>query len=276
MRSLRCLSVLLAAGLVALTLLPAPIASGAPVPNGSGGAPTARKLLFAEEGNGTAGAMADPAKWYYETGAHGWGNAELQAYQRSASNASYDGQGNLTITARQEAGPDGAQYTSARLTTRRSTTPFTFRSGRIEARIKVPAGQGIWPAFWTLGDYNRHGWPGCGEIDVVETINQPEFARGHVHTPTTHDGFNSPADPSGSLANGFHVYAAEWDSTSVTWFLDGVAYGRYVTPTSWVLDGSRPQALILNIAVGGNWPGAPDATTVFPATMLIDYVRVYR
>jgi len=175
----------------------------------------------------------------------------------------------------------GGKYTSARLKTQ-GLAAFTY--GRIEARIQVPFGQGIWPAFWMLGaDITSAGWPRCGEIDIMENIGkEPTIVHGTVHGPgySGGNGIGSPYSLPGGQAFSadFHVYAVEWDQATVEFQVDGHVYKR-VTPaelpagTQWVY--GHPFFLLLNLAVGGNWPGYPDATTKFPQRMLVDYVRVY-
>jgi beta-glucanase (GH16 family) len=240
---------------------------------------TPRAVLFEDRFDTVSpGQMADPNKWYYVTGGLGWGDGELQAYRRSEVNGYITADQKLAIVAHEEPGEGGANYTSARLETRWANDPFLFTYGRVEARIKVPAGQGMFAAFWTCGDYEEYGYPGYGEIDVVETINDADVARFHSHQPGWTFGVNSPVHPSGSWANDFHVYAVEWTEDSLTWLVDGVTYAvQYKDDlpggASWVLD-DRPQGLVLNLAVGGSWAGPPDETTEFPATMLVDWVRV--
>jgi len=239
-------------------------------------------LTWSDEFDGPDGSLPDPAKWTYDIGGNGWGNAELESYTSRPQNAVIQG-GNLVITTLQEdyTGADGiaCAYTSARLKT---LGLFSQTYGRFEARIQIPRGQGMWPAFWMLGaDFPSAGWPQCGEIDIMENIGrQPATVYGSVHGP----GFigaslsTSYALPSGDLADGFHVYAVEWEPSQIVIYLDSLPYATY-TPASlpaggqWVFD--LPFFLILNNAVGGGWSGAPDGTTVFPQTMLVDYVRVY-
>ncbi|MCA9994319.1 MAG: glycoside hydrolase family 16 protein [Anaerolineales bacterium] len=157
-----------------------------------------------------------------------------------------------------------------------------FAYGRIEARIKVPHGNGLWPAFWALGnDIGQVGWPQSGELDIMEHIGrEPANLYGTVHGPG-YSGANgvggSYTMPSGSLSDNFHIFAVEWETNAIRWYIDGINY-MTVTPNDvpgdWVFD--HPFFLILNVAVGGNWPGSPDGTTVFPQQMLVDYVRVYQ
>lgn len=247
------------------------------------------KLTWADEFNGRTGAGIDEAKWTAETGGGGWGNRELQFYTARLRNASMDGRGSLAIRAYKETPPPGAEcwygpclYTSARLITKRK---FEQQYGRFEARLRLPAGQGLWPAFWMLGaDIDRVGWPACGEIDIMENIGrEPGTVHGTLHGPgySGAQGVGAPyALPAGRrFADSFHTFAVEWEPRAIRWYVDGQLF-QTRTPADlpagarWVFD--RPFFLILNVAVGGNWPGGPDATTSFPQTLLVDYVRVYR
>jgi beta-glucanase (GH16 family) len=156
---------------------------------------------------------------------------------------------------------------------------FTQTYGRFEARIKIPYGQGMWPAFWMLGnDIDTKGWPTCGEIDIMENIGrEPSTVHGSMHGPG-YDGGSSYSLSSGNFSDDYHIFAVEWESNVVRFYVDGTLYETR-TPAdlpagaTWVFD--HPFFILLNVAVGGNWPGSPDQTTVFPQTMLVDYVRVY-
>jgi beta-glucanase (GH16 family) len=245
-------------------------------------------LVWSDEFNGTAGTAVDATKWVFDTGGSGWGNNELQYYTSSTKNASMDGAGNLVITAiKEQLGPKyrcpngKCQYTSARIKTQGK---FTRAYGRFEARIKIPYGQGIWPAFWMLGEnITSAGWPTCGEIDVMENIGrEPSIVHGTIHGP----GYSGAAGigaahtlASGAFSDAFHVFAVEWSPNVIKWYVDGTLY-QTRTPSDlpagspWVFD--HPFFIILNVAVGGYWPGNPDATTVFPQKMYVDYVRVYQ
>ncbi|RAO45878.1 glycoside hydrolase family 16 protein [Micromonospora saelicesensis] len=237
-------------------------------------------ISWQDEFNSPAGTPVDQNKWRFDIGGGGWGNNERQYYTNSTSNAVHDGQGNLVITARRD-NPANYQchygrceYTSARLLT---AATFTQTYGRFEARIKIPRGQGIWPAFWMLG--TGGGWPDAGEIDVMENIGrEPNTVYGTVHGP----GYSGGGGITGSrtlgapLADTFHTYRVDWEPNVITWYVDGVQYHR-VDParlggSRWVFD--HPFFMILNVAVGGNWPGYPDGSTQFPQQMLVDYVRV--
>jgi beta-glucanase (GH16 family) len=241
-------------------------------------------LRWADEFDGEAGSVPDQLKWNYDVGGNGWGNNELETYTRRSDNAFLDGKGHLVIKLIKETltGQDGIrrEYTSARLLTK---DKFTQRYGRIEARLKVPFGQGIWPAFWMLGaNIGEVGWPACGEIDIMENIGrEPAVIHGSLHGPGYSGG--SPLTgiytlPAGQkFADDFHIFAVEWEPAAIRFFVDGTLY-QTKTPTDasgkrWVFD--HPFFIILNVAVGGNFPGNPDDTTTFPQTMLVDYVRVY-
>jgi beta-glucanase (GH16 family) len=155
--------------------------------------------------------------------------------------------------------------------------------GHIEARIKIPYGQGIWPAFWMMGaDFSTVNWPGCGEIDVMENIGkEPTKVHGTIHGPG-YSGSNGPTSTYtvpgvDKVADDFHVFAIEWEENEIRWYVDGVLYATK-TPkdigsgNTWVYN--KPFFILLNVAVGGGWPGNPDSTTVFPQTMTVEYVRI--
>jgi len=243
------------------------------------------RLVWADEFTGTNGPAVDATKWGFDIGGKGWGNNELQTYTDRTTNAFVrDGFLNIKVLREKFTGPDNIsrEYTSARLLTENK---FTQRYGRFEARIKVPYGQGIWPAFWMLGDNIRTaGWPQCGEIDIMEYIGREPFkVFGTLHGPG-YSGANGLSTTQ-TLTNGkkisddFHTFAVEWEPNVIRFYIDRVLY-KTRTPAelpagaSWVFD--RPFFLILNVAVGGNFPGDPDATTVFPQSMQVDYVRVYK
>lgn len=237
-------------------------------------------LVWSDEFNQPDGSAPDPAKWVYDIGASGWGNNEWEYYTSRTNNARIEN-GQLVIEARKESYQD-SDYTSARLKTQGKAS-WTF--GRIEARMKLPRGQGIWPAFWMLGtNIPTAPWPNCGEIDIMENIGkEPGIVHGTVHGPGYAggaQGIGSPYSLPGSVAfaDDFHVYAVEWTTNEIKWFVDGRQYFS-VTPASlprgakWVF--TQPQFILLNLAVGGYWPGYPDGTTTFPQRLLVDYVRVY-
>ena len=234
---------------------------------------TAWKLLWSDEFNGAAGTSPDSARWTYDLGAGGWGNNELETYTNSTDNILQDGAGNLVIRAQKS----GTSYTSARIKTQ---SRFSVTYGKVEARIRIPYGLGLWPAFWMLGaDIDQVGWPNCGEIDIMENIGrEPSTIHGTVHGPG-YSGANGIGGPltGPRFSDNFHVYSIEWSPQSEAFFVDGVQYFE-VTPAklpvgkTWVYQ--HPFFLILNIAVGGTWPGNPDATSTFPQQMLVDWVRV--
>jgi len=232
------------------------------------------RLVWYDEFDGTA---LDTTKWVRETGGNGWGNGELEFYTNRVENARV-ANGYLVIEARREPFGNSA-YTSARLKTQGLGA---WQFGRIEARIQIPRGQGLWPAFWMLGDnIAQVGWPGCGEIDIMENIGkEPARVHGTVHGPgySGANGVTSFYDVrAGALADTFHVFAVEWQPGTIQWYVDSTLYhtvNARDVPGTWVFD--HPFFIILNVAVGGYWPGNPDSTTVFPQTMRVDYVRVYQ
>ena len=242
------------------------------------------KLVWSDEFNGVDGSPPDLAKWTYDTGGGGWGNKELESYTSRLENVQQRG-GNLVITAMREkyTGLDGVtrRYTSARLTTKGQ---FSQKYGRFEARLKLPLGKGIWPAFWMLGaNIDKVRWPDAGEIDVMENIGEAGRIYSTLHGPG-YSGAASISEPydlpsSESVNTGFHVYAVEWSPEHIRFYLDDKLIVER-TPkdlppgTKWVYD--HPFFMILNVAVGGEWPGYPDDATQFPQNMLVDYVRVYK
>jgi beta-glucanase (GH16 family) len=260
------------------TPAPAPTDSGQPAPGGSW------RLTWSDEFDGPDGSGPNPTRWVFDLGGGGWGNNELQTYTDRRDNAVIRG-GQLVITARREpfAGADGRSrdYTSARLKT---LGTFSQTYGKFEARLKLPRGQGIWPAFWMLGeDIATAGWPACGEIDIMENIGkEPALVHGTLHGPGYSGGqsigaaFTSPGGR--PFADDFHVFTVEWEPNAVRWYVDGTLY-QTRTPADlpagarWVFD--HPHFLLLNLAVGGNWPGNPDSSTVFPQEFIVDWVRVY-
>jgi len=242
-------------------------------------------LVWSDEFNGTDSSPVDTSKWVLETGGNGWGNDELEYYTARPENSFQQG-GNLVIKAVQEkyTGQDGVtrDYTSARLKT---LGKFSHKYGRFEARIKIPQGQGIWPAFWMMGDdIAKKDWPSCGEIDIMENIGkEPSLVHGTIHGPGYSGdkgigaSYGLPNDQ--RFADDFHVYAVEWEKKAIRFYVDDHLYTTR-TPaelpkgTKWVYN--HPFFLLLNVAVGGGWPGNPDSTSIFPKTMLVDYVRVYK
>ena len=241
-------------------------------------------LAWAEEFDGPAGAPASTRTWRPETGGHGWGNAELQYYTAESANAALDGKGNLAVTVhrtdpRQAAACyGGCQYTSARLT---SKNLQSFRHGLIQAKIKLPSGRDIWPAFWMLGtDIDTVGWPDCGEIDVMENFGaNPAVVHGTVHGPgySGAGGITASLDTGSPLADDFRLYSVCWEPGRIRWYTNQALY-HTVTPADlnghpWVFN--HDFYLLINIAVGGRFSAAADASTPFPQVMLVDYIRVY-
>lgn len=247
---------------------------------------TQRHLIWSDEFEGPAGAPPNPKNWNFDTGGNGWGNNELESYTSRPQNASLDGEGDLVITARAESdtGSDGITrpYTSARLQT---LNHFQFQYGLAEARIQVPAGKGLLPAFWMLGSeaYERSKmWPWCGEIDPMEVVgSKPNTVYGSLHAPwpSESNGVGGKDESSTPLSAGFHVYGVEWSPDRISFLLDGVIY-KTITPSdlppgaAWPFQ--HPYFLLLDLAVGGVWPGSPDASTQFPARMVVDWVRVWQ
>jgi beta-glucanase (GH16 family) len=231
-------------------------------------------LIWQDEFEGEA---IDPTRWELEIGGHGWGNNEPQFYTDRPENARIEA-GQLVIEAREEEFVR-RKYTSARLKTQGL---FAFTYGRAEARMKLPQGQGIWPAFWMLGEnITEVPWPASGEIDIMEHIGrEPTRVYGTVHGP----GYSGSGGvghfitlPAGSLYEEFHVFAVEWEPEEIRWYVDDREFFK-LTPEQvrgeWVYD--HPFFLLINLAVGGNWPGYPNETTVFPQYLTVDYVRVYQ
>lgn len=249
-------------------------------------------LVWSDEFDGAAGTGVDEATWSHDigdgcaAGICGWGNQEKEYYTASADNVALDGQGRLAIVAR--VAPSGltcyygpCRYTSAKLTTRGK---LLADPGRVEARVKLPAGQGLWPAFWMLGnDFPTVPWPQCGELDIMEFKgSDPTTTSSAIHGP----GY-SGATPfahahklgSATFADDFHLFAVQWDSTHVAFFVDNALH--FLVTRGEIENRGRsqlgkPYFLILNLAVGGHFDGDPQFDAIFPATMLVDHVRVYR
>jgi beta-glucanase (GH16 family) len=259
---------------------------------GAGGDPLAGwTLTWSDEFNGADGSAVDASKWGHDVGGGGWGNSEFEYYTNATQNAVVQG-GNLVITATTagassyncsypSSGP--CKYTSARLL---SKGKFSQKYGRLEARIQIPEGQGIWPAFWMLGaNIDSVNWPSCGEIDIMENIGkEPSINHGSLHMPASGTTTDSSLSgmytlPGGAkLGDAFHTYAIEWSASAIKFYLDDMLYETQTPQTAtgrtWAFD--QPFFFILNVAVGGTWPGAPDSTTTFPQTMKVDWVRAYQ
>ncbi|MYW14667.1 family 16 glycosylhydrolase [Streptomyces sp. SID2955] len=270
----RCLLAVLSAALVGTAAVgPARAQTAAPA--------AAAVTTFSDTFDGAAGSAVDGSKWTLETGDN-VNNHERQYYTSGTKNAALDGQGHLVITARKE-NPAGyqcwygsCQYTSARLNT---AGKFNAQYGHVEARMKIPRGQGMWPAFWMLG--TPVNWPDSGEIDVMENVGfEPSTVHGTIHGPGYSGSGGIGAGyslPNGqAFADAFHTFAVDWAPDSITWSVDGNVYQRR-TPAdlggkTWVFN--KPFFLILNLAVGGYWPGDPDGSTQFPQTLVVDSVSV--
>ncbi len=242
------------------------------------------QLFWSDEFNAPKGSSLDK-HWNYDLGGGGWGNQELQFYTNKIKNAYQDGTGFLVIKTIKETIQNGCwygdcEYTSARLLTK-ATLERTY--GRFEARIRIPYSQGIWPAFWMLGaNISTANWPACGEIDILENIGrEPKTVHGTIHGLgySGGNGIGAPYSSDKNFSDGFHVYAIEWEKDVIRWYVDDVLY-QTRTPkdlpegTTWAFN--HDFFLILNVAVGGGWAGSPDAKSVFPQSMKVDYVRVYQ
>lgn len=239
---------------------------------------TLTNLVMADEFD-TEGSP-NPSLWTYDIGrgpnGDGWGNQELQYYTDRTDNVKVDN-GLLLITAKEESF-EGASYTSARLVTRGL---FEQQYGRFEARIRLPYGKGLWPAFWLLGnDCDQNIWPQCGEIDIMEYLgDSPTVTFGSVHGPGYSAGEAETKEyelENDRFDTGFHVFGIEWGPDYINYYVDGDLFNQITpddVPGEWVFD--HPFYIILNVAVGGSFPGSPNEDTTFPQTMLVDYVRVY-
>lgn len=259
---------------LALLLLPGASAIAA--------APAPWKLVWADEFDG---AKLDFNKWAVEENAHGGGNNELQWFLDRPENVRVEN-GLLIIEARRELHVHAGQtrqFTSGRLRTKHRAD-WTFC--RVEVRAKLPRGRGLWPAIWMLPTHEKYGgWAASGEIDIAEVIgHEPHQVHGTIHFGGKWPRQQSAGKPfalrQGTFADDFHIFALEWERGVIRWYLDGQIFSAQ---TNWRSEGGpfpapfdQPFHLVLNLAVGGNWPGPPDASTVFPARMLVDYVRVYQ
>jgi beta-glucanase (GH16 family) len=269
--ALHALAVILAAG---------PLGSGCASSNGDIVSPPPQwNLTMSDEFEGDEGTAPDPTLWTYDVGGDGWGNGQLEFNTDRVENVSLDGKGNLRIRALEESYM-GNEYTSARIKTQGL---FEQKYGRFEARIKLPEGQGLWPAFWMLGaNVDEVPWPGCGEIDFMEFRGQEqEWSYGSLHGPG-YSGADSITFtfqlPDGqSFADDFHIFAVEWDPGRITFSVDSEVQAVNSSDVNargdWVFD--HEFFVLLNLAVGGGFVGPVGPDTVFPATMLVDYVRIF-
>jgi beta-glucanase (GH16 family) len=238
-----------------------------------------KSLVWSEEFDQ---ASLDMNSWNYETGGY-WYNNEIQYYRGGSANTALQN-GKLVITAKKET-YQNREHTSARLTTE---DKVEYKYGRIDVRGKFPKGQGIWPAIWLLGDdMSTVGWPACGELDMVELLGHtPQTVHGSInygpqgnswaHTKTT--SYSLPASE-GDFSDKYHVFSILWEENSIKYYVDDNLYTTYtpnniVSGQAWRFN--HPFFFILNVAVGGDWPGNPDPTTTFPQQMLIDYIRVFQ
>ena len=240
--------------------------------------------LWHDDFNQPVGSGPNPAFWTHDLGDNGWGNAELEIYTDSRENsfvtADPDATDGKALVIRAIRTADG-RYTSARIKTQGK---YAATGGRIEARMKLPRGQGIWPAFWMLGEsISTIQWPACGEIDIMEVPgHEPDKLHSTIHGPGysgNHGLTKFTTLPAGAtFSDAYHIFAVDWSPDKVEWSLDGQVYHTLTAAhlpagAKWVFDGA-PFFLLLNLAVGGHWPGYPDATTTFPQELRIDYVRV--
>ena len=256
------------------------------------GNPSDWKLVWSDEFNSRAGTAPNASVWGREVGdgtvngIPGWGNSELEYYTDGTNNVSTDGRGNLQITAKEADGSlicyyGPCEYTSARLLTKNR---FEVAYGRIEARIKVPKGAGLWPAFWMLGtDIDQVSWPQTGEIDIMEFVGRvPNEVFGTLHGPGYSGGqsYGDTYDLGKPVSDGYHVFAVDWQPDRIVWYIDGIQYFA-ATPNDLFLQGKQwvfnhPFFILMNVAVGGNFGGPVGADTVFPQSMSVDYVRLFQ
>jgi beta-glucanase (GH16 family) len=240
-------------------------------------------LTWSDEFDGPDGSAVDPTKWKHDVGGTGWGNNELEYYTDASQNAVVQG-GLLVVTATTEGASQykcsygTCKYTSARLLTKGL---FSQQYGRFEARAKMPQGKGLWPAIWALGDdIDAVSWPACGEVDFMETIGTDiETNHGSLHMPSSYGPSGTHKLPNGaSYADDFHVFAFEWEPGTIRFYVDDVLYETQTSkvPSGDTWEFEHPFFLLINVAVGGQWPGSPDGTTTFPQTLEVDYVRVYQ
>jgi len=257
----------------------APVPSATPIPEPQW------TLVWADEFDLPDGSQPDPQFWNYSTGTGtgGWGNNEQQFYTDRIENAFIE-DGMLVIQALDEQYM-GAKFTSARVNT---MVKAEFTYGRFEARARLPNTQGIWPAIWMMPTLANYGtWPACGEIDLVEMIGSaPNQVHGSLHFGNPHDFLTSTYTLSGgeTFDQDFHIFAVEWEPDQIRWFMDGSLFHQ-VNVGEWFASYpnapetapfDRPFHLIMNVAVGGNWPGSPDESSIFPQRMTVDYLRVYQ
>lgn len=248
---------------------------------------SSRRVVWSDDFMGEAGSQPGH-DWSYMNGGAGWGNGQLECDTSSRANSRLDGKGHLLIVARSDpghvcngiGGSTTNSYTSARLTTQHR---ITAKFGTLAVRAKLPTGSGVWPAFWALGaNHDTVGWPACGEIDVVESVGNSTTVHGTLHGPSSADpkvGYNVTGsyNPPVGFQNHYHDFTAAWSPSRVVFAVDGHVY-RVITKDEilgsggWVFD--HPFYLLLDVAVGGNFPGSPDETARWPKTMKVAWVRV--
>ncbi|MCB8995088.1 MAG: family 16 glycosylhydrolase [Bacteroidales bacterium] len=237
------------------------------------------ELVWSEEFEYTG--YPDPAVWNMEVGNNNGANSEAQYYTKNDSDNCYVSDGRLLITALKE-NLGGQAYTSARINTKGR---FDVQYGKVEGRMKLPYGQGIWPAFWMLGaNISQVSWPACGEIDIMELIggtgynDRTTYGTPHFSNASGAHGQGGShiSLPSGRFADDYHVFSIEWTPQKIVWFLDGTQFYSFGITPSYLSEFHQKFFIILNLAVGGTWPGYPDASTVFPQKFEVDYVRVYK
>jgi len=241
-------------------------------------------LTWSDEFNGPDGSAVDATKWKHDVGGTGWGNNELEYYTDGTQNAVVQG-GDLVITATNQGASQYScsygtcKYTSARLLTEGL---FSQQYGRFEARAQMPKGKGLWPAIWALGsNISTVNWPACGEIDFLETIGTDiSTNHGSLHMPAGYGPSGTYKLPNGaSFADAFHTFAIEWEPGTIRFYVDDQLYetqNQSSVPAGDTWEFEQPFFLLINVAVGGQWPGSPDTTTVFPQTLKVDYVRIYQ
>jgi len=235
------------------------------------------ELVWADEFNGTG--FPNSEYWTGETGGGGWGNNELQYYKNDDADNLWMSDGTLKITAIKEE-YNGSDYTSARIITKGK---YNFNYGRIEGRLKLPYGQGIWPAFWMMGEsISTVGWPACSETDIMEMIGGSDrentvYGTGHWDNNGSHASYGGSYKlSSGTFADDFHVFAVEWTPEYISWYVDDQKFVTLDIRPSGLSEFHGDNFILLNLAVGGNWPGYPNSSTVFPQTLEVDYIRVYQ
>jgi beta-glucanase (GH16 family) len=251
---------------------------GIDIPSGGATSPTSYDGMTLVWEENFEGEQLDPASWSHEigTGSNGWGNNELQYYKKENTSLQ---DGYLIITAKEERVQD-SPYTSSRIV---SMNKKSFQYGRIDIRAALPQGQGMWPALWMLGDnFSSVGWPRCGEIDIMEMVGG-QGRENEIHGTVHWDNGGQYASygqstslASGQAQNEFNIYSIEWTATEIRWLVNGSQYNVIDTQPAGLSEFRDDFFFIMNLAVGGNWPGSPDASTSFPQHFIVDYIRVFQ